>query len=155
MHVVTAIPVLEVSLVVRRNLNLDAVVIEFVLLAEDRVSLSQDPLLMAVLVCFEGDVACEGELVVRKTPNVNVVHLINSFDALQSLSNFLDIKVGWYRLKDENDALPEGEASRIEHNQRENVRAHRVEEPKLGPDINDGCGDDHTDRVKEISKNVG
>jgi len=73
---------------------------------------------------------------------VHVVNLIYAFNFGDSLSDFIDVKVRWCGLQDQDHTLPEGQSRGPEDYYSEDIGADRVTVPQIWPDVNDCCGND-------------
>ena len=98
--------------------------------------------------------AGEGELVIVQRPDVNIVHLMNTLDLLEPVANVVRVEVRGHRLEDQFHALPEGHTGGVKNDDSEKVCADRVHPPALRPDENNYCGNDDSDRVEQIAKNM-
>ena len=92
------------------DLDLDAVVVEMVLLAEHFVGLHEDALLLTLLLGVQQQMARERVLVVVQRPDMDVVDLLDALDVVEALLDAVDVQVIGDGLEDQDDTLPEGEA---------------------------------------------
>ena len=137
------------------NLNLNAVVVKVVLLAQHSVSCLEDGLLLACAIRVHSQMAGEGVLVVAERPHVDVMNFFNSIDVVKALLDPLDIKMVRDSLKDQNDTLPEGEASSVKHDESEDISAERVDKRGILTNEEDyERGNDNAYRVKDVADDV-
>ena len=153
MNIVAAVEVCYSSGVVT-EFNLDAVVVQLVLLAEEGVGSHEDALLVAVVSGIEDDVAGEGELVVVEAPDVHVVDFGNALDLAEVFADAFNAQMGRHGLEDKLHALPKHQARGVHHDTGEENRACRVQPPQFRPEEDDRCGEDHTHRVQQVTQDV-
>jgi len=89
------------------DFDLNTVMVKLVLLSANSVCFFKNTLLMTIITRFESNMARERVFVVGERPNVNVVHLTDSFDLRKAISNFIDIQMHWGGFENQNDTLPE------------------------------------------------
>jgi len=85
---------------------------------------------------------------------MDVVDLFDTLNIVDALLDAIDVKVIRDSLKDQNDTLPEGEASGPQDNDGEDIGADGINVPALRPEENNRGSDDDTDRVEDVTKDV-
>ena len=85
---------------------------------------------------------------------MNVVDLFHAAYSRDALLDLVDVYVGRGRFEDEDNALPEGQAGRPQDNDCEYVGADWINIPDVVINENNGCSDDHANRVEQITEDV-
>jgi hypothetical protein len=137
-----------------RSLDLNAVVVQVVLLPQDGVGLGENALLLSVKSWLEDDVASEWVFVIGERPNMYVVNFLHAVDALKTRPDLVNFQMGRGSLEDKDNALPESQAGGPQNDNGKEVGADRVDVPQVGPEEDYRSCNDDTYRVQKVTKDV-
>ena len=115
MDVVSTVELNRIGACNMLNLDLNAVMVEIINVAEYLVRLLKHSLLLSVLIGVQNYVASERYLIIVEGPNMNLMYLVDALDFLKPLPNLVHVEMRWSCLQNEHYALPERDSRGVEY----------------------------------------